>query len=108
MQIHARHGVLPQETRVGNLFEVTLRVCFDFSEAALSDDIDKALNYAEAIDIVRSCMDTPRRLLETVAVDIRNRLIGRWPDIEGGYIKVTKLRPPVTTPVGGCSAIVEW
>lgn len=108
IQLHARHGVMPQETRVGNLFEVTLRVCFDFETAAAGDDIDATLNYAEAIDIVRDVMAVPRRLLETVAVEIRDRLLARWPDITGGYIKVTKLRPPVTTPVAGCSAIVEW
>ncbi len=108
MQLHAHHGVLPQETRVGNLFEVTLRVSFDFTRAALTDDVTHALNYAEAMDEVRHAMDTPRRLLETVAFDIRDRLLNRWPAITGGYISVTKLRPPVTTPVAGCSAIIEW
>ncbi len=108
MQLHARHGVLPQETRVGNLFEVTLRVCFDFTEAGSTDCIDSALNYAEAMEIITDAMRTPRQLLEAVVVDIRDRITARWPEISGGYIKVTKLRPPVPAKVAGCSAIMEW
>lgn len=34
MQIRAHHGVLEQEKRVGNLFEVSVRLFYDFSEAA--------------------------------------------------------------------------
>ena len=56
MQIRAHHGVLEQEKRVGNLFEVSVRLFYDFSEAAATDSVENTVNYAEAVDIVRGIM----------------------------------------------------
>ncbi|MFG6386014.1 MAG: dihydroneopterin aldolase [Muribaculaceae bacterium] len=108
VKIYANHGVMPQETRVGNLFEVSARLCYDFEEAAAADDISKALNYAEAVELMEAVMATPRRLLESVAMDIRDTLQARWPAIKGGSVKVAKLHPPFTTKVDHVAVEIEW
>jgi len=108
MQIHAHHGVLEQEKRVGNLFEVSVRISYDFTQAATTDALGLAINYAEAVDIVRQVMSEPRNLLETVAVHIHNALMLRWPKISSGCITVAKLHPPFSTPVGQTSVTIEW
>ncbi len=108
IQIRAHHGVLEQERRVGNLFEVSIRLYRDFAEAANTDDISLTVNYAEAVDIVREVMATPCRLIETVALRIRNALMTRWPDITAGRVTVAKLHPPFPTTVGKASVTIEW
>lgn len=108
LQVYARHGVMPQETRVGNLFEVSARLCYDFSEAASSDDIESALNYAELVELINDVMSRPRRLLETVAFDIRSAVLERWPRISGGSIRIAKVHPPFSSKVESAAVEVEW
>lgn len=108
LQVYANHGVAPQETRVGNLFEVSARLCYDFSEAAAGDDIGLALNYAELVDVINDVMSHPRRLLETVAFDIRSALLRCWPGIRGGSIYIAKVHPPFSSKVESAAVEVEW
>lgn len=108
MKVFARHGVFEQERNVGNVFEVSLRLYYDFRTAARTDDIDRTLNYAMVVDIVNDIMKTPRNLLETVVSEIRHAITTRWPEVYGGRISLSKVHPPFTTPVGSVSATVEW
>lgn len=108
LKIFARHGVLEQETAVGNYFEVSVKLSYNFEQAALTDNIDLALNYAEAADIIAEVMSHPRRLLESVVFDMRRALTQRWPDITGGSIRLAKLHPPVSHTVQSMAVCVEW
>lgn len=108
MQIHAHHGVMEQEKRVGNLFEVSVRLFYDFTDAAATDDVALTVNYAEAVAIVRDVMALPCRLLETVAFRIRDALCARWQGITAGSVTVAKLHPPFPTPVASASVTVRW
>ena len=44
LRFHAFHGVMEQERRVGNDFEVSLTVDYPFEKALTSDDLDHTLN----------------------------------------------------------------
>lgn len=106
--VSARHGVAPQETTVGNRFEVSLTVEFDFLDAAACDDVNRTLNYAELTELIIEVMATPRKLLETVAVDIRNAVLSRWPDVMSGSVSITKLHPPIPAPTPRVSITLTW
>ena len=58
LQLNGRHGVLPQERVVGNRFELWITLRYDMSQAAQSDSIDCAVNYAEAVEIAKK-YETP-------------------------------------------------
>ncbi len=49
LRLHAFHGVLEQERRVGNDFEVSVTV--GYPVVIGSDELSATLNYAELIDI---------------------------------------------------------
>ena len=108
LRLFARHGVLDQERRVGNTFEVTLHLRYPISEAMLTDDVASTLNYAEVVDVVKEVMTTPSRLLERVAYRIYETLLHRWPDIEGGSITVRKLTPPIPAQLKDVAITIEW
>lgn len=108
LKVFANHGVLAQERMVGNAFEVSLRLDYDFAEAAAADDVNLTVNYAEVADEVRRCMAVPCNLLEAAAWNIRSALLGRWPSIKAGRITVLKLHPPFTVPVASVGVTVEW
>lgn len=106
--IFAYHGVLPAERRIGNDYTVTVTVTYDGAAAARTDDINRALNYAGIIDTVRTAMATPADLIENAAARIAADLCTRYPQITRGTVAVTKIHPPVTTPVGGATVTLTF
>lgn len=108
LRVFARHGVDDQERRVGALFEVSISLDYDFMEAALTDNLDKTVNYAELTAIVVDIMSRPRRLLESVAVDIHHAVMERWPAVSGGSIEITKVHPPIPAPTPRATVALSW
>ncbi len=51
LRIMARHGVWPQETTVGNMFEVSVRLDFDAAGAMMADNFGLTVSYAEVIEL---------------------------------------------------------
>ncbi len=108
LKIYAHHGVLDQERRVGNMFEVSLRLCCDATDAVCSDNLEGTVNYAEVIQEVELQMNTPSQLLEHVAGRIRQALTARFPMIKSGTVKVTKITPPVSSQLASVSVSLSW
>ncbi|MCM1521325.1 MAG: dihydroneopterin aldolase [Muribaculaceae bacterium] len=108
LRLMARHGVDPQETRVGNLFEVSVRLRYPLEEAAATDDVGSTLNYAEAIEVIKLEMEIPSALLEHVASRIRSALLKKFPLIEGGMVRVSKITPPVPAELSSVAIVLEW
>ena len=71
LRFHAFHGVMEQERRVGNDFEVSLTVEYPFEKAMESDDLCDTLNYAELYDVIAAEMRQPSDLLEHLAGRIK-------------------------------------
>lgn len=106
MSLYARHGVMAQERRVGNRFEVTARLRYPLADA---DDISSTLNYAEAAEVIREVMAEPSDLLETVVTRLKEALVSRFPAIKGGTVKVAKLTPPIPGFEAGSVAVrLDW
>ncbi len=93
LRLHANHGVMDQERRCGNEFEVTVTIDIDYNG---SDSIDATVNYAEAIELIRTEMSTPSDLIEHAATRIAAALRARFsPLLTGGTVTVAKLLPPI-------------
>ncbi len=108
MKFHAHHGVMPQERRVGNDFEVTVCLQYPLDKAAISDDLADTLNYAEVYETVAAEMATPSQLLEHVAGRIIRALSTRFPQIEGGTVTVAKLTPPFKCQMSAVSVSLSF
>lgn len=108
LKIFARHGVLEQEALAGNDFEVSVTLEYDFMEAAATDNVDLTINYAELTALVVDAMSMQRRLLEAVALDIYNGIMGRWPAVVSGEITITKVHPPIQPPTPRASVALKW
>ena len=92
LRFYARHGVLPQETKVGAEFTVDLRLAADFSCAAEMDELEGTLNYAEVFERVKAEMEISSKLLEHVAYRIARRLLHDFPALTEVQIGVYKQR----------------
>lgn len=106
LRIRAHHGVMAQERKVGNEFEVTVRVYYPWDPD--SDSLESTLNYTELVDVVRREMARPSQLIEHVAGRIYRHIMERWPRVSGGRIAVSKLTPPIAAQMVAASVELEW
>lgn len=89
------HGLLPHEKRVGNSFEVTLRLYFPASDVMQTGDLILGINYAEVYEVLKAEMAIATELLEVLTQRILERLKAEFPILTSAHIAVTKLHPPI-------------
>ncbi|MDE6309850.1 MAG: dihydroneopterin aldolase [Muribaculaceae bacterium] len=108
LRMRARHGVLMQERSVGNDFTVTVHLRYPVDAALVNDEVSDTLNYAEAVEIIKDEMSEPSALLEHVAARIRHSLMDKFPKIEGGFVRIAKLKPPIPAQMENVAVKIEW
>ncbi len=95
IQFYAYHGVLEEENRLGQKFEVDLEMYLNLQKAGESDNINDTINYALVYDVVNEIlMGTKRQLLEAIAENIAQELLSKFPLTEI-VVRVRKLNPPI-------------
>lgn len=103
---YSYHGVLPQETIVGNEYIVNLKIAFDMSHAFESDSVDDTINYAKVYEVVKKEMEIPSKLIEHAAYRVVSRLNISYPQITGLELKLSKRNPPVGAQLENASVIL--
>ncbi|HEY0652856.1 MAG TPA: dihydroneopterin aldolase [Chryseosolibacter sp.] len=95
LEFHAFHGVYPHERNSGNWFEVDIAVETDFTEAAQNDELAGTVNYETLFQIVKTEMEEPSKLLETVAEKIVRDVLEQLPAVQSVELKISKINPPI-------------
>lgn len=96
MMFYGYHGVLPEETKIGQRFIVDLSLSIDLSKAGKSDSLQDTVNYAEVYTLCQSIVEgEPKKLIETVAETICEQVLTSFPLIQECTIKLIKPDPPI-------------
>ncbi|SIT93319.1 dihydroneopterin aldolase [Edaphobacillus lindanitolerans] len=97
MEFYGYHGVLPEETKIGQRFRVNLSLAVDLAGAGRTDDLELTVNYAEAYTLVRDIVEgQPVKLIETVAERIAKAVLGGFAGkVSGCRVRVLKPDPPI-------------
>lgn len=95
LEFHAFHGVYPHERESGNWFEVDISVETDFTAAAQCDDLSGTVNYEVLYSIVKTEMEKPSKLLETVAEKIIQDVFTTLPTVLSVELSISKINPPI-------------
>ena len=107
MRFFAYHGVLPQETKVGNYYIVNIHIDADLSSACKSDNVDDTINYAVIYNLVKSEMEKPSKLLEHVAMRILSSIKKSFPHILSIEVRLAKNNPPIRGEVKSAEVILS-
>lgn len=96
MRFYGRHGVYPEENKLGQLFIVDLVMHLRLDEAGSRDDLARTVNYAEVGELVRRLVEgKPFRLIEALAEHIAQTVLDTYTGINALTVRVTKPNPPV-------------
>lgn len=107
IQLHAYHGVMPQEQLTGNDYLVSVSAQYPIDKAITTDDVQHTLNYAMVYDIVKEEMGISSKLVEHVAGRIAQHLMKQFAEISAVQVRVTKLNPPMGAQCAGAGVEVE-
>ncbi len=100
--VSGRHGVGDEERSSPQPFEVDATAAFDPGPAVALDLLDAAVDYAAVSELVAERVEqTSFRLVETLAADIGQAVLDRWPVVTAVEVAVRKLQAPMPVPVRG-------
>ena len=94
--LHGKHGVLPEESVLGQKFYLDITCTADIARAAAEDDYSKTICYSTMCDLVAEVSDGgPYRLIETLAERIAARILTEFPIAAEVTVQVRKPQAPM-------------
>lgn len=107
IEVYGYHGCMAEEAEIGTRFTVSAHLYYNIARAALSDDLQYAIDYGEVSAIVKEELLKRSNLIETVAMRIIQRLKGLSKSIEKVRIELTKHAPPIVVNVESVTIVLE-
>lgn len=97
MEFYGYHGALPEETKLGQRFRLTVSLATNLEEAGKTDNLDKTVNYAEVYERCKEIVEgEPKKLIEAVAEVIAENLLNSYSDkVTGVRVVLIKPDPPI-------------
>lgn len=93
---YARHGVLKEESVLGQRFFVDAKLEVPASDALTHDELTSTMHYGHAFGVIESVVTQTRRaLIEALANDIALALCEKFPMIVRAEITVRKPSVPI-------------
>ena len=107
IRLYAFHGCWDEEAIVGGEYSVDICIDFDYTNAALADDLSQTIDYVRIKEIVYSEMAIRAKLIETVSLRILNVLKAEFPQADNRWVKITKINAPMGGQVQSVSVEIE-
>lgn len=95
IEFFAYHGFHSEERKIGNKYQVDLKIVADLGNASETDDLSQTVDYEAVYKIVKKEIEKPTRLLETVAGRILDGILAGFQKILSVEVSVAKFNPPV-------------
>ena len=106
LTLYGYHGVLPEEQRLGQRFVVSVRLGLSLEAAGQSDDLGRTVNYAEVADTIKAIVEGPPfRLIEGLAEQIAQVILGLFGPVQTVTVRVEKPSAPVSSVPTAAAAI---
>jgi 7,8-dihydroneopterin aldolase/epimerase/oxygenase len=94
--IHAHHGVMEHEEKVGQRFVIDLELAIDLAQAGRSDKLVDTVSYASIVETAtRAFTDGNYRLVEAAAAAIAEAELAAFPSVTSVKVTVHKPHAPI-------------
>ena len=107
VKIYAYHGVLPEENIIGTYYILNVEIHTDLWDAAVSDNLNDTISYADINEIIHNEMKVKSKLLEHVAGRIITKISEKFNQISYIKLRITKTSPPMKGEMKGASIELE-
>jgi dihydroneopterin aldolase len=105
--IHAHHGVMEHEGKVGQRFVIDLELAVDLAAASRSDKLSDTVSYSAIVDTAAEVFTGRNyRLIEAAAGAVAEALLSKFPQVETVKITVRKPHAPIAAIFGDAGVIL--
>lgn len=104
LEVFGRHGVFPEENRLGQKFIINATLYVPTREAGLKDDLTKSVHYGEVSHFIANYMtEHTFGLIEAVAEQMARAVLLRFPLIQQITLEISKPWAPIGLPLEAVS-----
>ncbi|MEO6150649.1 MAG: dihydroneopterin aldolase [Mucilaginibacter sp.] len=107
-EFFAYHGYYPEEQLLGCRFIIDLAVTFDPQDTLADDKLSNTVNYEQLYNICSTEMKNPRKLIETVANAIVEKIKSDYPFVLNIELTLKKLNPPMKGNLENSGVIINY
>jgi dihydroneopterin aldolase len=105
--IHAHHGVMAHESKVGQRFVIDLELSIDLAVASRSDKLADTVNYGTIVDTTTEVFTRRSyRLIEAAGGAVADALLAKFAKVSAVRITVRKPHAPIAAIFGDAGVTV--
>jgi len=106
--LHAYHGVMPHEAKVGQPFKLDVALDIDLAEASRSDTLKTTVSYDALVKVVSEAFGGRRyRLVEAAAGAVAHAVLDRYPPVRSVRVTVRKPHAPIAATFDDVGVTIE-
>jgi len=96
LSLHAYHGVMPYEGKVGQTFTIDLTLSIDLSAAARSDKVADTVSYDKVVQCASEAFcGQSFRLIEAAAGRVADAVLAAFPRVREIVVTIHKPHAPI-------------
>src|ERR1700730_5357888 len=96
LTLHAYHGVMAHEAKVGQSFAIDLDLEIDLSTAARSDKVVDTVSYDKVVECASEAFSAQRfRLIEAAAGSVADGVLAAFPRVNSVKVTIHKPHAPI-------------
>ena len=96
LSLHAYHGVMAHEAKVGQTFTIDLELDIDLSEAARTDKVADTVSYDKVADCAARTFGAQRwRLIEAAAGNVADAILKEFTRVRAVRVTIHKPHAPI-------------
>ncbi len=100
LEVYARHGVFPEETKLGQRFVLSVTLYANTRRAGVNDALELSVDYGEASHFITDFMqENTYKLIEAAAEHLAEAMLLRYPLLAGVTVELKKPWAPVGLPL---------
>jgi 7,8-dihydroneopterin aldolase/epimerase/oxygenase len=107
LSLHAYHGVMQHEAKVGQTFKLDLVLDIDLTEASHSDRLAHTVGYDQVVEVASRAFCAKRyRLIEAAAGAVAEAVLERFRQVSRVRVTVHKPHAPIAATFGDVGVTV--
>lgn len=97
MEFYGYHGVLQEETKLGQRFRATVSLAVSTKKAGETDNLQHTVSYVEVYELCKDIIEgKPYQLIEAVAERIASTILEKYEgQVYGCRVELIKPDPPI-------------
>ena len=98
LSLHAFHGIMAHEAKVGQSFTIDFELEIDLSAAARSDKVVDTVSYDKVVECANQVFCAQRfRLIEAAAGKLADAVLAKFPRVSSVKVTIHKPHAPIAT-----------